>query len=269
MWLRHWNMTRDPFPAQGGSYVATPPHDEAVARVVHAVRSGERLAVVRAGSGLGKSMVLTRALSEARMPGLRIARADAPPDAASLHAQIARSLRLRPAQDRSQHQIWQSLTDAARLIAAQRGRLVIAVDDAHRLADRLDLDRLLCLDSGSTVTILSFERPRDDDSHPDAFSIRLDPLTRSESSAYLAAKLHLAGRDTPLFSPAAMTRLHALTAGVPRRLDRLAGLALRDAAVQGQPLITEGRVEVAFRETHPAPLAAWGGSLMLGADGTW
>jgi type II secretory pathway predicted ATPase ExeA len=50
---------------------------------------------------------------------------------------------------------------------------------------------------------------------------------------YLAAKLARAGCTEPLFTPRATTRLHALSGGVPRRIDRLAVLCLIAGAVRG------------------------------------
>ena len=231
MWLRHWNLVRDPFARQTDVYVPTPPHAEAVARLVHAIGSGVRLASLRAESGMGKSTVLAKALSEARMPGLRVAKSSAPLDGASLYDQLARSLRLRHNPDASKTQAWRALADAARLIAAQRGRLVLVVDDGHFLADRIDLERLLHLHDGSTVSLIVIERPDGSNDLPDAFAIPLDALTRSESDTYLTAKLGRAGRDGPTFAPKALTRLHAIAEGVPGRIDGLAGLAMRAAAI--------------------------------------
>jgi len=252
VWLRHWNLVADPFPSSGGRYVATPPHDEAVARLVDAIRSRERWAVVRGEAGIGKSVALARALKESKTPGLRMARVEAPSNGHALYEGLARSLRLRLGPDSSRSQTWRTLSDAARLIAAQRGSLVLAVDDAHHLTsadDRLDLERLLHLVPVSTVTLIVLERPDDTTDGPiDAFPIRLDRLTRTESTHYLSTKLQRVGRDAPTFAPTALTRLHAMSAGIPRIIDRLAGFALRAGAIQGLKLIPDDLVEAVSQE---------------------
>src|SRR4051812_45343361 len=74
VWRRYWRLTRDPFLDGRTAYVPIPAHEEAVARLVDAIEAGERLAMLRAAAGLGKSIVLDRALAETRSPARRIAR---------------------------------------------------------------------------------------------------------------------------------------------------------------------------------------------------
>ena len=73
--------------------------------------------------------------------------------------------------------------------------------------------------------------------------IRLAPLTRSEAAEYLARKLSAAGRSEATFTPRAITRLHLLSQGVPRGLDRLATLALMAGAMRGLEVIGPEVVE--------------------------
>ena len=53
-------------------------------------------------------------------------------------------------------------------------------------------------------------------------SIGLQRLTRSQVEDYLIAKLAAAGAAERVFTPRAVTRLHALSGGVPRGLEQLA-----------------------------------------------
>jgi type II secretory pathway predicted ATPase ExeA len=66
---------------------------------------------------------------------------------------------------------------------------------------------------------------------------------RSECERYVTTKLAAAGRDDPAFTPRAFHRLHALTEGIPRRLDRLASLALMAGAIRGLEIIPAEVVE--------------------------
>jgi len=244
VWLRHWSLARDPFAPGGRPYIATPGHDEAVARLVHAIRSGLPSAVVRGEAGVGKSVVLTKALAEVRSPGLRVATSVAPADGASLLQDLARSLRLRIPDHPAVPRVWRALADAARLIREQRGRLILAIDSAESLDgpdDLRHLDRLLHLDPDGdpAPTLIRVERLGDRPAPPsDAFPIRLGPLTRGEATSYLAAKLCHAGRDGPTFTARSVTVIHGLAEGVPGRLDRLARMALIAAAVGGESIVT-------------------------------
>src|SRR3954468_19759112 len=71
VWKRHWKLLRDPFVGVASPYVSVSSHDEAVARLVDTIETGQRHAVIRAAAGLGKSMVLARAVAEARGPWRR------------------------------------------------------------------------------------------------------------------------------------------------------------------------------------------------------
>ena len=79
-WNVHWGLNRDPFLDRGGPYVPLPGHEEAVARLVHTIEAGHRLAVLSAPAGMGKTRVLGRALAEARHPCRRFALASSPMD---------------------------------------------------------------------------------------------------------------------------------------------------------------------------------------------
>ncbi len=235
---RYWTLSRNPFePGAEGSFVPTPVHVEAIARLRHVIDSGERLAVLEAPAGLGKTTVLDQALNASRDPSRRIAKATAASDGLGLLGALAEGLGARSDPGTSRALTWRSLTEAVRLCRLQSLRVVLAVDDCHAVADPAELQRLVYLDPHpqARVTVLRVGRPRPDAEPADPWrlAIRLSPLTRAEAESYLLAKLAAAGRSDPLFTPRAVARLHALTLGVPQGLDRLASLALVAGAVRG------------------------------------
>ena len=91
-WINHWGLNRDPFVDRGANYVPVPGHEEAVARLVHAIEAGHRLAVLTAPAGMGKTVVLGRALAEARDPCRRFALAISPSEAGHLYFRLAEKL---------------------------------------------------------------------------------------------------------------------------------------------------------------------------------
>ncbi|MDR3638762.1 MAG: type II secretory pathway protein ExeA [Isosphaeraceae bacterium] len=256
MWLSYWKLARDPFSAPCASYVATPTHDEAVARIVHAIESGQRSATLRAGAGLGKSTILARVLADTRSPSRRIARAAGPVDGPSLYAALADSLGTRVSPGAPRAAAWRTLTQAVRLERWQRTHVVLAIDDVHLLrepADLADLERLLHLDPAPTArfTVVTAGRP-DDECAPPApawdVTLRLPPLARGEAEQFVLAKLASAGRTEATFTQRAITRLHAHSEGIPRGLDRLSALALMAGAVRGLEIITPEVIEGVTRE---------------------
>lgn len=256
MWLSHWKLTRDPFATNAAPYVATPTHEEAVARVVHAIESCQRSAVVRADAGLGKSFLLNRALAETRGPSRRVAHASGPLDGASLFTALAESLGTRVSAGASRATAWRALAQAVRLERWQRSHVILVVDDVHLLTtsdDRSDLERLAHLESSPTArfTVVTAGRPPDERlpvAAPWDLTIRLSPLTRTEAEQFVVAKLALAGRTEPTFTPRALTRLHAGAEGIPRGLDRLGSLALMAGAMRGLEIITPDVIDGVTRE---------------------
>ena len=64
------------------------------------------------------------------------------------------------------------------------------------------------------------------------------------------------GARSPLFSPAALTALYHAGNGLPRRLNRIADLALLIAYAQDLPIADESAIAIAAREFNHDGLAA-------------
>jgi type II secretory pathway predicted ATPase ExeA len=246
---RHWRLERDPFADAGSAFVATAPHVEAIERLAFAVEAGERLAMLEAPAGLGKSVVLARALARAKAPSRRLARIVGPSDGDALASGLAEGLGRRVAGRESP---WRRLGEDLRLCRAQRLAVTLAIDDTHALAEPVAIDRLLRLDPA--VTLLLVGRGPSPEA-PWSLRVRLTSLTRTETDLYLTTKLSAAGRSEPTFTPSAVTLLHSLSAGNPRGLDRLAALALLAGSARRLEMITPDLVEGVAQECR-LPLAS-------------
>lgn len=259
VWKRHWKLTRDPFLDGPSPYVSTPAHDEAVARLVDAMTSHQRRALLVAPGGLGKTRVLEEALSQSRAPGRRVARVVSPIDGGALFAGLAQQLGAVTPPDLSRSLAWRALCDAVRLCRWQRLHVVLTVDDCQDVmspADHLDVERLVHVDPhpDARLTVVQIYRGAMEPLHPHGWTlaIRLEPLTRNESQMYVERKLTAAGRSEPTFTPRAIHRLHACSEGVPQGLDRLGSLALMAGALQGLEMVTPEVVDNVVSECHGA-----------------
>ncbi len=102
---------------------------------------------------------------------------------------------------------------------------MLVIDDCQQLTTntaRCDLDYLVRLgthaSAGLTVVQVA-QRDLDRPSDPNdswMLAVGLVPLTRSQVECYLATKLGAVGCNEPTFTPRAITRLQALSEGVPR-----------------------------------------------------
>jgi type II secretory pathway predicted ATPase ExeA len=262
VWIAHWGLNRDPFLDRSNLYVPLPGHEEAVARLVHTIEASQRLAVMSAPAGMGKTRVLSQALGEARNPSRRFALASNPMDGGLLFAGLAGKLGFRAVNWSSRGAAWRALEQAVRLCASQGFQVVLAVDGCDTLISSgggEDLCRLCHLGSveGGRVTVLLIlgEASRNEDVSflSWTLAIRLRPLSCSEAETYLTAKIAAAGCRDAIFTPRAVSRLHLLSGGSPRGLDRLASLCLMAGVSRGLEAISSEVVESVLCECHRPP----------------
>jgi type II secretory pathway predicted ATPase ExeA len=240
MWIDHWGFTRDPFAELDSTYVSLPGHDEAAARLVYAIETHARRIVFNAPAGMGKSAVMRKVLTETRNPLRKFATIACPPDGTLFLTVVAEGLGNRLGRNPDRLTAWRSLDQSIRAAALEGMHVVIVIDHCQQLADssRRDLELLIHLGSHSDagVSVVQISRPdadrRSEFDDSGILSIELLPLTRSQVDGYVRSKMSAMGCDEPIFTPRAITRLQALSRGVPRRVQQLATLSLMAAAVR-------------------------------------
>ncbi len=199
-----------------------------------------RRCLLWAEAGLGKSRVLERLISAARDPRRKFVAITCLADSQPLVVRLAELLGSRGTTDR--FKAWISVERALRAAALARAHFVFVIDDFHRLeaaADRADLENLSTLNSA--VTIIEAGHGRVPDGKQSL--IGLERLTRSEADSYLRQKLDAVGCRDTIFTPRAVTRLHGLSEGVPRALERLATHSLMAGADRGIEVVTADVVD--------------------------
>ena len=131
---------------------------------------------------------------------------------------------------------------------------LLVVDDAHLIDAVATFDTLRLLLNfasngppdlsllfvGGAELLLDLPPVSPTASQPAVFLARSPRMSRL---AYVAGRLAAAGAtDSPLFTQAALASLHRAAAGIPRRLNRLADLALLIAYAQELPIVDEPTV---------------------------
>jgi type II secretory pathway predicted ATPase ExeA len=240
------------------TFVPLPGHAEAVARLVYSIEARHRQAVLSGPPGVGKSRVLAQAIHETRSALRRVSMVNGPMDGAELFARLARGLGVRQAlRPTGFEDGWHWLQRGIRIFALQGFQAVLVIDDVQFMVEAVgnrDLERLSHLGelAGDAVTILLVTSDESGEgniaSRLCTLHINLKPLTRSEAETYLAAKLAAAGCEESLFTPRAVTRLHALSGGIPSGLNRLATLALLASASAGSKAIAAEVVDAVSEE---------------------
>ncbi len=249
-WKLYWGLDKPPF-TEHGPYVSLPGRDEATLRLVHWARAAERSAFLIGVAGLGKSTVLHKALAEIRGPQVRCISLCCPREGTLLLAALADRLGNSVGREPSRLACWRGIERSFRLAFVQGTQVVIGIDDYENARGEVlrEIESVASLGAGLNMrlTIIRAGRPAQgrqaDSAWRWAVGIELESLTRAEVERYLIAKLASAGCSTPVFTPRAVTRLHCLTAGVPRGIDHLATRCLVVAAARGLEAIPADLVD--------------------------
>jgi general secretion pathway protein A len=253
-------LDKDPFAEPPSAYVPLPGQEEALARLIHTVDAGHRLAILSGPRGVGKTSVLNRALLELRSIGRRIAMVTCPPNGPAIFGGLAMRLGHDPALiGANPAASWLCLEREVRVSALQGLHVVLSVDGCHMLQQPqgfLDIERLCHLGESSRGTVTVFLVDGDDslrDNLADrswSLEVRVRPLMRSEVELYLTARLASAGCAGLVFTPRAVTRLHALSGGITGGVNCLASLCLMAGASRGLEAIPSDVVDAVAQECH-------------------
>jgi len=144
---------------------------------------------------------------------------------------------------------------------------LLVVDEAHLIDDPATFETLRLLlnfatDGPPDLSLLLIGGPdlllRLPGGLTDRLTARclLGPLSEVESSAYIKGRLDAAGCLEPLFPPESLSALHHAATGLPRRLNRIADMALLLAYAEDLPSADLRTVAIAARELYPEHPAA-------------
>lgn len=257
----YWGLREAPFrvAADSQTFHLSPTHEEALARLHFLVENRRPVGLLCGERGSGKTLVLHRFARELRRAG--VVAAVVPAFAAGVDevlGSIMAGLALGPGGDESVQRRWARIADRLLERRYQQVSTVFLCDDAdHAPPESLALvSRLLQLDAapemGLTVVLASdtngMVRLGSRLLEQVELRVELEPWTAEETVEYVERSLAQAGRRESVFEERALERLYELSAGQPRRVGRLADLALLAAAGQERRSIDEQTINAVARE---------------------
>lgn len=258
-WGSRFGLHRNPFKDTIDSelFYPTRQHEEVLVKIGLGFEDGQALILLAGQSGTGKTlatqMVLRSLTPASYLPALVLVYPGMGKGAllgailAAVGAEAGRFLEERLTR----------LQEIALARHAAGQRLVVVIDEAHFLqADALHLLRTLSnleTENEKLVTVLlvaedsllqRLQRP----SYAAlrnriTFALQLQPMSLADMEQYIKFRLLKCGATTHLVSRDALRRLHGLTHGVPREVNRLLYNAFVEAMVGDSGLITEELVQ--------------------------
>jgi type II secretory pathway predicted ATPase ExeA len=263
----HFGLVGRPFgeTVNPSAYLALPSRDAVLRRLRYGLERGQGPALLFGPPGTGKTL-LARAL--ARDLGCPAAHLTFPAmPAPELLAFLAAELGAATGGTSTMSELLRALRAWLAAAAARGERPLLVVDEAHLIDDLATFETLrLLLNFATTgppdLSLLLAGCPEVLLRLPAGFADRLSarcllgPLSESESASYVVGRLAACGATSSLFGPEALAALHRAADGIPRRLNRLADLALLIAYAEGLPSPEPRTIAIAAREFDPDGLAA-------------
>ena len=261
MYQSYWGLGQAPFRGNLDPrfFHQGPTQEEALARLQFLVEEHRTLGLLLGEAGTGKSLILEIfARSLGRVSGQSAKLSVAGLDTHGFLWQVAGQLGIESASTATTFALSRAVTDHVAANRYQQRPTILLLDDADTARPDVN-DQMAWLSQLDTsrdarLTIVLTAQPERlyklDPRLLELADLRidLDGWDADDTAAFVKQALAKAGRTTPIFSEAALVRLHELTGGIPRRVKQMADLALLAGAGGNLPQVEPATIDSVYRE---------------------
>ncbi len=273
MYEAYWQLKRKPFEnsLDPSTLYFSETHHAVLLKMQYAIENRRDVVALAGAAGMGKSLlvrVLSQQLIESFSPIVELVYPQMPADqllsylADELSGEVTCQSESTERSVRRLRQFFRDNTEAEK-------HAVVVIDEAHllRSAQSLETIRLLTnLERGSnpafTLVLVGqpslltlLDRTPELDERVDSRCV-LRRLTGEETAAYIHHRLRYAGSNQALFQMAAIERIHHLSEGIPRRVNRLCDLALVVGLAEALNVIGPDQIQAVQDELAATRVAA-------------
>jgi len=269
MYLYHFGLRELPFTLTPNTnfYLALEPHNEALAVLMTALKTGEGFIKVIGEVGTGKTLLCRKVLNEipehfvtAYIPNPYLN-----PD--ELRRAVAVELGVKQAQRMSTQLLTQRIQQRLLELHGQGHSVVLILDEAQALpAESLEALRLftnLETETRKLLQVVLFAQPELDQRLAETqfrqlrqritFSYQLRAMTVIEVEHYIQHRLHVSGyKGAALFSAAIAKKIARASQGIPRLVNILCHKMLMLSYGEGQYQMTNQYLSAAIKDTEDA-----------------
>ncbi len=264
MYESYWQLEAKPFEQTSDLrfYYPGEAHQGALLKLRYAIESQRGAALLAGGAGLGKTLLvqtLARQLPERYAPFVRLVFPQMPPD--QLLAYLAGRITGQRIENPPVAESLRRIEDSLRENVKSGRRAVLVIDEAQHLCEAGTLETvrlLLNLETavGPGLTLLLVGQPLllpTLDRMPElderlGVKCLIRPFTRDETIAYVQHRLQAAGAARAIFDDRALTAVHRLAQGSPRRINRLCDLALLIGFAEERTVLGEAQIVAVSEE---------------------
>ena len=261
MYEAYWGFRTNPFRGELGAetYVASPVHDEALARLHYLIEGNHRVGLLLGHSGSGKSLTLTVAAQQWRAAGAIVAQTSLlARDGREALWSIGSGWGLNIDARAGLFEMWRGLGDKLAENRWCHVPTIALLDDADQAAPEVleQVTRLVHCEATAEsrlTVVLAAQSDRVSELGGQLLGrvelrIDLSPWDLTDTHNYLTHCLARAGRPQSAFDEEAVMRIHELSAGIVRRIALLADLGLLAAAGGRLSIVDAHTIETVFDE---------------------